>query len=192
MPRAAPQQQAKHDRRVLAVVLGDRSHSPDLERYMAETDVAELRVVASTQVDALHWYATDEDEAAAEADRRARSVERDVEPQVESVTAEVGDVDPVQAVEDALASFSPDEIVLVGDRADGALEGSLQRFGLPVRRLGVARLDRPHGPARELGRGIMSGRSAATPYAVFVGAMAFLGAVVLTIFAIWLVVTWIS
>lgn len=103
---------------------------------MAETDVAELRVVASTQVDALHWYATDEDEAAAEADRRARSVERDVEPQVESVTAEVGDVDPVQAVEDALASFSPDEIVLVGDRADGALEGSLQRFGLPVRRLG--------------------------------------------------------
>ena len=35
----------------------------------------------------------------------------------------------------------------------------------------------------------MSGRSAATPYVVFLGAMAFLGAVVLTVFVIWLVVT---
>ena len=171
------------------MVLGEHSHSPDLERYMAETDVAELRVVAPTQVDALHWYATDEDEATADADRRVRSVERDVGPQVESVTTEAGDLDPVQAVEDAMASFSPDEIVLVGDRADDALEDSLQRFGLPVRRLGLARLDRPRGRARELGRGIMSGRSAATPYAVFLGAMAFLGAVVLTVFVIWLVVT---
>lgn len=188
MPQAADRE-ARHDRRVLAVVLGEHSHSPDLERYMAETDVAELRVVASTHVDALHWYATDEDEAAAEADRRVRSVERDVESHVESVATEAGDLDPVQAVEDAMASFSPDEIVLVGDRADDALEDSLQRFGLPVRRLGLARLDRPHGRARELGRGIMSGRSAATPYAVFLGAMAFLGAVVLIVFVIWLVVT---
>jgi hypothetical protein len=189
MAHAAEQQRARQDRRVLAVVLGEHSHSPDLERYMAETDVAELRVVAPTQVDALHWYATDEDEATADADRRVRSVERDVGPQVESVTTEAGDLDPVQAVEDAMASFSPDEIVLVGDRADDALEDSLQRFGLPVRRLGLARLDRPRGRARELGRGIMSGRSAATPYAVFLGAMAFLGAVVLTVFVIWLVVT---
>jgi len=192
MAHAAEQQRARHDRRVLAVVLGEHSHSPDLERYMTETHVAELRVVAPTQVDPLHWYATDEDEAAAEADRRVRSVERDVEPQVESVATEAGDLDPVQAVEDAMASFSPDEIVLVGDRADDALEDSLQRFGLPVRRLGLARLDRPHGRARELGRGIMSGRSAATPYAVFLGAMAFLGAVVLTVFVIWLVVNWIA
>jgi hypothetical protein len=189
MAHAAEQQRARQDRRVLAVVLGEHSHSPDLERYMAETDVAELRVVAPTQVDALHWYATDEKEATADADRRVRSVERDVGPQVESVTTEAGDLDPVQAVEDAMASFSPDEIVLVGDRADDALEDSLQRFGLPVRRLGLARLDRPRGRARELGRGIMSGRSAATPYAVFLGAMAFLGAVVLTVFVIWLVVT---
>lgn len=188
----AVQQSARADRRVLAVVLGERSHSPELERYMAETDVAEVRVVAPAQVGALHWYATDEDEAAADADRRVRSVQRDVEPQVESVTAEAGNLDPVQAVEDAMASFSPDEIVLVGERADDGLEHSLQRFGLPVRRLGLARLDRPHGRARELGRGIMSGRSAATPYAVFVGAMAFLGAVVLTVFVIWLVVTWIA
>lgn len=189
MAHAAEQQRARQDRRVLAVVLGEHSHSPDLERYMAETDVAELRVVAPTQVDALHWYATDEKEATADADRRVRSVERDVGPQVESVTTEAGDLDPVQAVEDAMASFSPDEIVLVGDRADDALEDSLQRFGLPVRRLGLARLDRPRGRARELGRGIMSGRSAATPYVVFLGAMAFLGAVVLTVFVIWLVVT---
>lgn len=170
-------------------MLGERSHAPDLERYLAETDVGEVRVVAPVQVDALHWYATDEDDAAADADRRVRSVEHDVDPRVESVTGEAGDLDPVQAVEDAMASFSPDEIVVVGDRADDALEGSLQQFGLPVRRLGLAQLDRPHGRARELGRSIMSGRSGATPYAVFLGAMAFLGAMVATVLLIWLVVS---
>ena len=185
-------EKAETDRRVLAVVLGERSHSVDLQRYMAEVDVAKVRMVAPAHVDALHWYATDEDEAFDEAARRAPSVEGDVTPLVPSATGEAGNADPVRAVEDALSSFSPDEIVVVGDRADEALESSLRRFGLPVRRIGLARLDRPHGRARELGRGIMSGRSGATPYAVFAGVVAFLAAVVLLGVLLWLVVAWLG
>jgi hypothetical protein len=149
-------------------------------------------VVAPAHVDALHWYATDEDEAFDEAGRRARSVEGDVSPLVPSATGEAGNADPVQAVEDAMSSFSPDEIVLVGDRADETLESSLRRLGVPVRRIGLAQLDRPHGRARELGRGIMSGRSGATPYVVFAGVVAFLAAVVLLGVLLWLVVAWLG
>ena len=38
----------------------------------------------------------------------------------------------------------------------------------------------------------LDGTVASSPYAVFLGAMAFLGAVVLAVFVIWLVVTWIA
>jgi hypothetical protein len=186
-----PDEQRRDDRRVLALVLGERGHSTALSRYVDDGDFAEVRVVAPAQVDFLHWYATDEDEASADAARRAESVGSDVAPLVAEAGAEAGDADPVQAVEDALASFSADEIVVVGERGDEALETSLGRFGLPVRRLGIASEDRPHGRARELGRGVMSGRSAATPYAVFVGVMLFLGAVVLIGGLIWLLVMWI-
>ncbi len=176
---------------MLALVLGEPEHSVALARYVDDGGVAEVRVVAPAQVGVLHWYATDEDEAAAEAARRAGSVGSDVEALVSDTGAEAGDADPVQAVEDALASFSADEIVVVGERGDEELESSLGRFGLPVRRLGSAADNRPHGRARELGRGIMSGRSAATPYAVFLGVMAFLGAIVVIGGLIWLLVMWI-
>lgn len=180
------------DRRVLALVLGEREHSAALSRYVHDADVAEVRVVAPAQVDVLHWYATDEDDAADAAGRRAESVENDVAPLVSDAAAEAGDADPVQAVEDALASFSADEIVVVAERGDEALESSLGRFGLPVTRIGGARENRPHGRARELGRGIMSGRSAATPYAVFLGVMAVLAAVVLIGTLIAFLVLWIA
>jgi hypothetical protein len=185
-------EQRRDDRRLLALVLGEHAHSAALSRYVDQGNVTEIRVVAPAQVDALHWYATDEDEATADAARRADSIRSDVAPlSSDAAAADAGDADPVQAVQDALASFPADEIVVVGERADEALESSLGRFGLPVRRLGIAREDRPHGRARELGRGIMSGRSAATPYAVFVGVMLFLGAVVLIGGLIWLLVMWI-
>jgi hypothetical protein len=180
--------QRADDPRVLALLLGEHAHSEALGRFVEEGDVAEMRVVAPAHVDALHWYATDEDDAVADAARRARAVEEDVSPLVGSVGAEAGSADPVQAVEDALASFPADEIVVVGDAADEALERSLERFGLPVRRIGDARRDRAHGDARELGRGVMSGRSGATPYVVFAGVVAFLLVFVLLGTLAWLLV----
>ncbi len=144
------------------------------------------------RVDALHWYATDEDEAIGEAGRRARSIERDLAPLAASTKGEAGNADPVQAVEDALASFSPDEIVVAGGAADHALENSLEGFGVPVTRIGLARLEGPQAGSRELARGIMSGRSGATPHAIFATVMAFMLVVVLVIALIGLLVLWLG
>lgn len=186
MAHAAEQQRARQDRRVLAVVLGEHSHSPDLERYMAETDVAELRVVAPTQVDALHWYATDEDEAHAEAEARAAVAEREIAP-VAEVEGAAGERDPVLAVEDALSDFRADRILVVGDE-DAAMDASLHRFGLPIEHLGETT---PGGGLQETGRAIMSGRSSATPYAVFGGAMLVLATVVALLLLLAALILWV-
>lgn len=105
---------------------------------------AEVKIVApASDVSRLQWLANDEDEAREEAAQQADEAAEAVEPAA-SVEAEVGDSDPVQAVEDALRTFSADQIVIVtgsGDKAgwleqDSASAAS-ERFGLPVTELSV-------------------------------------------------------
>jgi nucleotide-binding universal stress UspA family protein len=75
---------------------------------------AEVRVVApASDLSPLEWLATDEDEARGEAADIARSAERAVEPEAGHVETEVGDSDPVQAIEDALRQFPADEVIVV-------------------------------------------------------------------------------
>jgi hypothetical protein len=106
---------------------------------------AEVRVVApASDLSPLEWLATDEDEARGEAADIADSAERAVEPEAGRVETEVGDSDPVQAIEDALRQFPADEVIVVtrpGDDAgwlekDSAEEAS-ERFGVPVTHLVV-------------------------------------------------------
>jgi hypothetical protein len=104
-----------------------------------------VRVVApASDLSPLQWLATDEDEARAEAAEIAESAERAVQPEATRVGAEVGDPDPVQAIEDALRQWPADELLVVtrpGDEAswlekDSAEEAS-ERFGIPVTHLVV-------------------------------------------------------
>jgi hypothetical protein len=106
---------------------------------------AELRVVATaSDLSPLNWLATDEDEARGEAAEIARSAERVASEQGAHAEAEVGDTDPVQAIDDALRQFPADEVLVVtppGDEAnwlerDAAAEAS-ERFGVPVTHLVV-------------------------------------------------------
>jgi len=106
---------------------------------------AEVRVVApASDLSPLEWLATDEDEARDEAIDIARSAERAVQSEAGRVETEVGDSDPVQAIEDALRQFPADELIVVtrtGDKAgwlekDSAEEAS-ERFGVPVTHLVV-------------------------------------------------------
>ena len=107
-------------------------------------EAAEIRVIApASDVSPLEWLATDEDEAREEAAEIARDAKRTVEPEA-PVEAEVGDTDPVQAIEDALRTFPADEVVVVtrpGDEAGwlekGAAGEAQERFGVPVTRLTV-------------------------------------------------------
>ncbi|HXL44770.1 MAG TPA: hypothetical protein VN960_12030 [Gaiellaceae bacterium] len=119
-------------------VLGDRVR----EHAGPDSDV---RVVApASDLSPLEWLATDEDEARGEAADIARSAERAVQSEAGRVETEVGDSDPVQAIEDALRQFPADEVIVVtrpGDEAgwlekDSAAAAS-ERFGVPVTHLVV-------------------------------------------------------
>ena len=105
----------------------------------------EVKVVATaSDLSPLDWLANDEDDARAEAKSRAEGVGRAVAPEADRVEAEVGDTDPVQAIEDALRTFPADELVLVTRKDDdagwleeGTADEALARFNLPVTHLVV-------------------------------------------------------
>jgi hypothetical protein len=117
------------------------------ERVRAHTGAedAEVRVVApASDVSPLEWLASDEDEAREEAAAKADKSARAVAPEARVTEAEVGDTDPVQAVEDALREFPADELLIVtrpGDQAGwlekGAAREAFERFDVPVTHLVV-------------------------------------------------------
>jgi Universal stress protein family len=111
----------------------------------AGSEDAEVRIVApAADVSPLQWLASDEDEARAEAAEVAEESANAVEPEARVSEVEVGDTDPVQAIEDALRQFPADELIVVtrpGEEAgwleqDTASE-ALERFNLPVTHLVV-------------------------------------------------------
>jgi hypothetical protein len=118
----------------------------DRVRAEAGAEDAEVKVVApAADLSPLDWLANDEDEARGVAAERAREAETAVEPDADSVQAEVGDTDPVQAIEDALREFPADELMLVTHRdveagwlEEGTAEEAFARFNLPVTHLVVA------------------------------------------------------
>jgi hypothetical protein len=158
-----------------------------IETRQEVTDVSVLVVAPAAGVGPLQWLTGAEDEARAEAaevaDRTARAVDAEVQ-------TEVGDRDPLLAVEDALGEFPADEIVLAGP-ADVEMEAALRRFGLPVARLDGGGEAQGHG-AETLARDVTQGRSARTPIVLFaaVGAVVIGSIVLVTLIAFlvfWLV-----
>jgi hypothetical protein len=158
-------------RNVLVVLLEEGLESP-LRQAIAErgNGTPKVHVVAPSSVGPLEWLATDEDAARAEAFARGVEAEWSLAETAE-VESEPGEADPVQAAEDALRSFSADEILVVGGSAeDGGLEAALLRFGLPVRWIRGSEPLRPRSTLREAIRGLTSGRSRMTPFVAFVAA----------------------
>ena len=108
-------------------------------------DEAEIRVVApASDVSPLQWLASDEDEAREKAAVVATEAAESVGPEAARTEAEVGDTDPVQAIEDALRTFPADEVLVVTRSEDDAswleqdsAEEARERFGVPVTRLTV-------------------------------------------------------
>jgi len=104
---------------------------------------AEIRIVApATALSPLQWLASDEDSARDEAAALASEAEGSVAPEAARTETEVGDPDPVQAIEDALRTFPADEVLVVthGDEEagwleQGSAEAARERFGVPVTRL---------------------------------------------------------
>jgi hypothetical protein len=131
----------------------------------AADDVTVHVVAPAANIGPLQWLMGDEDEARAEAEELADQAAEAVEPEVPTET-EVGDRDPLVAVEDALADFPADEIVLAGP-ADEKTEAQLRRFGLPVERLEGG--DGGPGGTEEFARDVARGGSTKTPLIVITG-----------------------
>jgi hypothetical protein len=177
---------AVHDgENVLVLVLDEHPDVAAVRGMLRGATGTSVRLVAPTHSGAFHWYATDEDEAHAEAETRAAAAERALAP-VSEVEGTAGERDPVLAVEDALSEFRADRILVVGEE-DAAMDASLHRFGLPVEHIGETS---PGGGLQETGRAIMSGRSRATPYAVFGGAMLVLGTIVALLLLLAALILW--
>jgi hypothetical protein len=106
---------------------------------------ADVRIVApASDLSPLQWLATDEDEAREEAAAIAMSAEKAVDAEARAVETEVGDPDPVQAIEDALRQFPAEEVIVVtrpGDEATwlekDSAEEAQERFGVAVTHLVV-------------------------------------------------------
>jgi hypothetical protein len=108
-------------------------------------DEAEIRVVApASDVSPLQWLASDDDAARQKAADVASEAAESVQREAARTETEVGDTDPIQAIEDALRTFPADEVLVVtrpDDDAswleqDSAAEAR-ERFGVPVTRLTV-------------------------------------------------------
>ena len=129
-------------RRILVVTTATMAEAEvdDIVREHAGAD-AEIEVVApASKISRLDRWTNAEDDAREDASARAEAVSDAISNG--ETDGHVGDVDPLQAIEDALRMFPADEIVLVTAPDDGAswLESGLgekvhERFALPVTRL---------------------------------------------------------
>jgi hypothetical protein len=109
---------------------------------------AEVHVVApASKISPIKWLFSDEDEARAEAEKVAVETAEQLEDAAAvsgPVEAEVGDTDPVLAIQDALATFPADEVIIVTQPGTDAtwiekdtFQEALQRLNVPVSHLTV-------------------------------------------------------
>jgi nucleotide-binding universal stress UspA family protein len=105
-----------------------------------EVEGAEVLVVSpATSASKVAFWVSDTDEAIAEAEQaQTETVERLEEEGVDAV-GDTGESEPAQAIQDALATFDADRIVVFshpeGDRdyrEDAGLADAEERFGVPL------------------------------------------------------------
>jgi hypothetical protein len=139
--RTAPRPSGANERRILVIanetVGGDTLRKMILSKAEG-VDEQVLVVVPALNSPLRHW-ASDEDNArATAAERLERSLRRLRDGGVEA-TGEVGDGDPLQAMEDALRTFGADEIVISTHPEGksnwlerGIVEKARERFMVPI------------------------------------------------------------
>jgi hypothetical protein len=126
------------------VVAGTAVDEDRLVLHLDLEEDAQLKVIAPIEPDSgLDLLAGDVDDSIVAAEQRAESTATAAEDEgAEVVETEAGEPDPLLAIEDALATFKADQIVLVPAssdpeaRSDDHLAEEVRdRFSLPVREL---------------------------------------------------------
>jgi hypothetical protein len=138
--RSAPPDRSGRDERRLLVVLdgvaGDES-LPQLIRH-APVRPTHVLVLAPVEVSALQRWASDVDAAHATLETALARIALELHEL--DVTSAIADDEPLQAVEDAVESFGPREILVLATNARSRLATRIQaRFAIPVSVAVVAR-----------------------------------------------------
>jgi hypothetical protein len=119
---------------------------PEVVRRLV-LEAEEVRVIAPTLTSVLESWTSDIDKAAGSAADRARVIVSGMEAAGRERRAEagVGDEDPLRAIEDALAVFPADALILavhtpdVQNRRERRLGERVRRFDLPVTEMQIDR-----------------------------------------------------
>jgi hypothetical protein len=139
--RQAPAPSPSDEYRIL-VVANETVGGPELLSEIRERSAgrtARVFVVCPALNSPLKHWVSDEDEARAVAQRRLDASLTSMRAAGLNATGEIGDGDPVQAIEDALRMFQPDELILSTHppgRSNwlerGVVERARERFALPL------------------------------------------------------------
>ena len=154
--QTAPRPHAEGERRILVVanetVGGHTLRSLILERSL---DVEEQVLVVTPALNSplKHWTSDEDDARAAAQERLDASLAKLAEAGVEA-HGEIGDDDPLQAIEDALRTFGADEII-ISTHPEGrsnwlerdVVAKARERFAVPIRHVVVDLAQEGSGPA---------------------------------------------
>jgi hypothetical protein len=140
--RTAPvRRSAPGERRILVIAnetVGGETLREEIRRRAEEYD-ERVRVICPTLLSRLRYIASDEDEARGKAqDRLDHSLSRLREVGV-NCEGEVGEADPLQAIEDSLRTFGADEIIISTHPEGrslwlerGIVQAARERFDVPI------------------------------------------------------------
>jgi GABA permease len=148
--KQAPAPSPPQQHRVLVVAnetVGGSQLLDTIRARIADQLDARVLVVCPALNSPLRHWASDEDEARQHAQERLDASLRTMQGAGIQASGEIGDGDPIQAIEDAVRTFRPDELVVsthpVGKShwlERGVVEKARERFAVPVTHVVV---DRP-------------------------------------------------
>ena len=132
---------APDERRILVVAnetVGGEALREQIERRGEGFRTRVLVVSPALNSPIRHW-ASDEDPARAEARKRLDTSLQRLQESGIAASGEVGDADPLQAIEDAVRTFGPDEIIISTHPEGrshwlerGVVTGARERFAVPI------------------------------------------------------------
>ncbi|HEX3268603.1 MAG TPA: hypothetical protein VHQ98_11530 [Gaiellaceae bacterium] len=135
------QRSAPDERRILVVAnetVGGEALREQIERRGEGSRTRVLVVSPALNSPIRHW-ASDEDPARAEARKRLDTSLQRLQESGIAASGEVGDADPLQAIEDAMRTFGPDEIIISTHPEGrshwlerGVVTGARERFAVPI------------------------------------------------------------
>jgi len=139
--RQSPAESPAGEHRILVVAnetVGGRELLAEISSRSVGRKAVVLVVCPALNSPLRHWV-SDEDEARAAAHARLDQSIASMRAAGLAATGEIGDGDPIQAIEDALRTFRPDELIVsthpVGRShwlERGVVERARERFALPV------------------------------------------------------------